>query len=60
MILMGASYIGAWSGFFATNHLFGMGEWQIAFYVFGPPLVGSIFIARAARKLRLPSSSTAP
>jgi len=52
LILMGASYIGAWSGFFATNQIFGFGEWQIWFYVFGPPLVGSVFIARAARRLK--------
>jgi uncharacterized membrane protein len=29
LILMGASYIGAWSGFFATNPVFGSGEWQV-------------------------------
>lgn len=58
LILMGASYIGAWSGFFATNPVFGLGEWQIWTYVFGPPLVGGILIARAALTLR-PQKSNA-
>ena len=52
LILMGASYIGAWSGFFATNHVFGYGEWQVWFYVFGPPAVGGVLIARAALRLK--------
>ena len=53
LILMGSSYIGAWSGFFATNPVFGYGDWQIAFYVFGPPAVGAAVIAWAAVKLRV-------
>ena len=60
LILMGASYIGAWSGFFATNPVFGVGEWQIWTYVFGPPLVGGILIARAALTLRMPRRATKP
>jgi uncharacterized membrane protein len=51
LILMGSSYIGAWSGFFATNQVFGTGEWQIWLYVFGPPAVGGVLIARAAIRL---------
>ncbi len=56
LILMGASYIGAWSGFFATNPVFGLGEWQVWGYVFGPSIVGAAFIGRAAVRLRIPSS----
>lgn len=34
---MGASYVGAWSGFFAINPVFGVGEdWQVWLTVFGP------------------------
>lgn len=47
LILMGASYIGAWSGFFATNPILGVGEWQVWVYVFGPSLVGAVLITRA-------------
>jgi hypothetical protein len=53
LILMGASYVGAWSGFFATNPVLGAGEWQTWAYVFGPSAVGAVFIARAAVRLRL-------
>ena len=52
LILMGASYVGAWSGFFATNPVFGVGEdWQVWLTVFGPTAVGAVFIARAALRL---------
>jgi hypothetical protein len=51
LILMGASYIGAWSGFFATNPIFGTGEELLWAYVFGPSIVGAVFIARAARRV---------
>jgi len=52
VILMGSSYVGAWSGFFATNPILGHGDWQVYTYVFGPPLLGAVFISRAV--LRLP------
>ena len=58
LILMGSSYIGAWSGFFATNQVFGYGEWQVWAYVFGPPVVGAVLIARAAVRLTLPTPPT--
>ena len=52
LILMGASYAGAWSGFFATNPVFGTdGEWLVWLYVFGPSLAAAPLIARAARRL---------
>ena len=52
LILMGASYVGAWSGFFATNPVFGVGEdWQVWLTVFGPTAVGAVVIARAALRL---------
>lgn len=55
LILMGASYIGAWSGFFATNQIFGLNsDWLLFFYVFGPSVIGAVFIARAALRLKLP------
>jgi hypothetical protein len=48
LILMGSSYIGAWSGFFATNQIFGTGQsWHYWFYAFGPTVIGAVFIARA-------------
>ena len=52
LILMGASYVGAWSGFFATNPVLGVGEWQVWFYVFGPTVVGGVVIGRAAVRVR--------
>jgi Na+/proline symporter len=52
LILMGASYIGAWSGFFATNPVFGSGEWQVWAYVFGPSAIGAVFITMAVRRLQ--------
>jgi uncharacterized membrane protein len=60
LILMGASYIGAWSGFFATNPVFGADEWSVRAYVFGPSVVGAPFIARAALRLRLPRGTANP
>ena len=52
LILMGASYIGAWSGFFATNPVFGTEpDWLIWLYVFGPSALGAVFIARATAGL---------
>jgi len=52
LILMGASYVGAWSGFFATNPVFGVGEeWQVWGYVFGPTAIGAVAIARAALRV---------
>lgn len=60
LILMGSSYVGAWSGFFATNQVLGFGEWQIWVYVFGPPVVGAVFIARAAVRLRFPQQTPDP
>ena len=52
LILMGASYVGAWSGFFATNPIFGVGhEWQVWGYVFGPTAIGAALIARAALRV---------
>ena len=52
LILMGASYVGAWSGFLATNPIFGVGaEWQVWLTVFGPTAIGAVAIARAARRL---------
>ena len=52
LILMGASYVGAWSGFLATNPIFGVGsEWQVWLTVFGPTAIGAVAIARAARHL---------
>ena len=52
LVLMAASYVGAWSGFFATNPVFGTdGEWLVWLYVFGPSLVAAPLIARAARRL---------
>lgn len=51
VILMGASYIAAWSGFFANNFVFGTNaEWKLWFYAVGPSVVGAPFIARAARR----------
>ncbi len=53
LILMGASYIGAWSGFFANNFVFGTdAEWKLWFYAVGPSLIGAPFIAVAARRVR--------
>ncbi|MGL6074282.1 MAG: hypothetical protein ACRC8S_08985 [Fimbriiglobus sp.] len=51
LILMGASYIGAWSGFFATNPILGTGELQLWSYVFGPSILGAIVISRVVRKV---------
>jgi hypothetical protein len=52
LILMGASYIGAWSGFFANNFIFGTdAEWKFWFYAIGPSVIGAPFIAVAARRL---------
>jgi uncharacterized membrane protein len=59
LILMGASYIGAWSGFFATNPILGVGEWQVWVYVFGPSLIGAVFITRAVRRMAAGSTSFA-
>jgi uncharacterized membrane protein len=54
LILMGASYIGAWSGFFANNFVFGTdAEWKLWFYAVGPSLIGAPFIAVAARRVRI-------
>jgi hypothetical protein len=58
LINMGASYIGAWSGFFANNFIFGVGEWQIWFYAMGPTVIGAVVIARVA--MRLPMISQVP
>jgi hypothetical protein len=52
IILMGASYVGAWSGFFATNPVFGTDSDAILLvYVFGPSIVGAVVIARSAMRL---------
>jgi uncharacterized membrane protein len=59
VILMGASYIGAWSGFFANNFVFGTdAEWKLWFYAVGPSVLGAPFIARAARRLTPPTLPT--
>ena len=58
LILMGASYVGAWSGFFANNFVFGAdAAWKVHFYVFGPSAVGAVFIARAAVRLAVPATT---
>lgn len=52
IIRMGASYIGAWGGFFANNPIFGGdAEWKFWFYVVGPSLIGGPLIARAALRV---------
>ena len=51
LVLMGASYVGAWSGFFATNPVFGTSEPALLGYVFGPSAVGVVLIGRAARRV---------
>jgi|GEM_PF-3604910 len=56
LILMGASYIGAWSGFFATNPIFGVEqEWLLWFYAVGPTVLGAVIIARVAVRMKFPS-----
>lgn len=54
VILMGASYIAAWSGFFANNFVFGSdAEWKLWLYAVGPSVIGAPFIARAARRVSI-------
>ena len=46
VIWMGGSYIGAWSGFFANNFVFGTDtEAAIWFYAFGPTVIGAVVLA---------------
>jgi uncharacterized membrane protein len=51
LILMGASYVGAWSGFFATNPILGVSEPVLLGYVFGPSAIGAVLIGRAASRV---------
>jgi hypothetical protein len=49
--MMGASYISAWTAFFVANHPFGYhGPWLQIAYWFGPGMVGTPLIIRAARR----------
>ena len=61
LILMGASYVGAWSGFLATNPIFGVGEeWQVWLTVFAPTALGAVAIARAALRVGRPHATARP
>jgi hypothetical protein len=53
MVLMGASYIAAWTAFLLNNPIFGDGTpWHRYFYMFGPTVIGSAAISIAAHRHR--------
>lgn len=58
VILMGSSYIAAWTAFLLTNPLFAMGEWWDGpVHRFGPTVVGTLIITIYLRR-RLPRTSS--
>lgn len=60
-VWMGGSYIGAWSGFFANNFVFGTDtELAIWFYAFGPTAIGAAVMAVAVPRVRWRLRVTSP
>ena len=53
VILMGASYIAAWTAFLLTNPIVRLGDpWDRPLHMLGPTVVGTVLITVALRRLR--------
>ena len=53
VILMGASYVAAWTAFLLTNPIVRVGDpWDGPLHMFGPTVVGTILIAVTLRRVR--------
>ena len=53
IVLIGSTYIAAWTAFLLNNPIFGVGtRWHVLAYRFGPTLIGTVLIARARRRYR--------
>lgn len=57
IILMGASYVAAWTAFLLTNPIVRVGDpWDGPLHKFGPTVVGTILIAVTLRRVRRSTS----